>query len=505
VKKLALALLLLPLQALAQTGQPGQTGQPVPRSVGLRDTLAIAVKQNRALRAVDAEIEIARANELAALGNEDLLLDAEASYLGRRTSPVATRTFQVLQQDTFHLEVGATKPLWFGGRLGLRAEHDYDRQQNRLQVEELGTVDTSSDTFNPALQLTYFMPILRGFGQDQMRAQRRRTAASTDIAVLERENLVANVVQDVIFAYWELAYAAQEVEIRRSSLELAREQLRITQARVDVGVGSPTDVAAVRQGIATRESEMLIAELAVSERALELRQISGMEITPTEIDLVAADPLQPSIAAVNVEESLTAAYERNPQIATVRARGKAATIEVEVAENGLLPQLDLNASFGPSGSAESLSGALEQLGTFKDYRVFVGLTFSQPVGRHAARGARAAAVGQLRRVQVTEEDLRAQIAVAVARAVYLVRSTEKRMQADAEAVQLGQVNLDAERARFEVGRTTNFEVLRRQDELAQSRLRQTRAAADYMKAIAGLGTLTGDLLPQYDITVKPAP
>jgi outer membrane protein len=64
------------------------------------------------------------------------------------------------------------------------------------------------------------------------------------------------------------------------------------------------------------------------------------------------------------------------------------------------------------------------------------------------------------------------------------------------------VNLDAERARFDVGRSTNYDVLRRQDELSQAQLRRIRAAADYMKAVAVLQTLTGDLLPAYGIEVK---
>src|SRR6185503_4727446 len=166
--------------------------------------------------------------------------------------------------------------------------------------------------------------------------------------------------------------------------------------------------------------------------------------------------------------------------------------EIEIAERLLKPQLVLNATFGPSGNATTFGPSWERLAKFSDYQLFAGLTFSYPVGNHTAEGNRRAAVAQRVRVQVNEDDMRRVIAVSVARAVNLVRSTEKRIQVDAEASQLAQINLDAEKARFEVGRTTNFEVLRRQDELAQSRLRQTRDAADYMKAIAGLQTLTGE-------------
>ena len=41
-----------------------------------------------------------------------------------------------------------------------------------------------------------------------------------------------------------------------------------------------------------------------------------------------------------------------------------------------------------------------------------------------------------------------------------------------EAIGLAEQNITAEQKRFELGKSTNFEVLRRQDELEQSRLRQ---------------------------------
>lgn len=473
------------------------------KSIALNEVIQTAVKQNRALRAADADIVIAEANEWSATGNEDFLLDGSVSVNARRVTPVIVEgvNFVLTRSDTAHAEFGVTKPLFYGGRVGLRASHDYSASTTRQEFS--GTSEDQERTeHNPSLQLTYFMPLLRDFGEKNMRSARIRAAASTDVAMLERENNVANVVQSVVLAYWELAYAAQDVEIRKSSLDLAREQLRITQARLDVGVGSPTDVAAVRQGIATRESDVLVAQLALSERALDLRQLAGMDISPADLEMVAADRLEPKVGQVDYEASLKGAWDHNPQIATLRARGKQATIEVEMSENGLLPQLDLNASFGPQGSAEAFGASYENLAKFKDYSVFASLTFSTPIGRNAARGAQAAARGQLLKVRVNEDDLKAQITVAVLKAVNLLRSTEKRMQADSEAVQLGQVNLDAEKARFDVGRTTNFEVLKRQDELAQSRLRLTRTAADYMKAVAGLSTLTGELLPQYGIVVK---
>jgi outer membrane protein TolC len=187
----------------------------------------------------------------------------------------------------------------------------------------------------------------------------------------------------------------------------------------------------------------------------------------------------------------------------VRAQGEAAQIEVEVNQNGVMPQLDLTAQLGTSGLGDKLGNQFDPIFDGDSYNASVQLVFSTPIGNHTAKGLLEAARRQVRRVKVSEADIKQQISVAVVQAVNLLRSTQKRVETLEKSTRLANVNLDAEKARFEVGRTTNFEVLRRQEELAQSQLRQARAAADYLRGVATLEALTGDLLGRYGITVAP--
>ena len=62
------------------------------------------------------------------------------------------------------------------------------------------------------------------------------------------------------------------------------------------------------------------------------------------------------------------------------------------------------------------------------------------------------------------------------------------------------LDLAAERARFEVGRAGNFDVLRRQEELAVSRLLVAARARRLPAATAALEALTGDILARYGVT-----
>ena len=52
-----------------------------------------------------------------------------------------------------------------------------------------------------------------------------------------------------------------------------------------------------------------------------------------------------------------------------------------------------------------------------------------------------------------------------------------------------------------LGKSTNFDVLTRQEELRQAELRKAQALIDWHKGETIVMTLTGDLLPAFGITV----
>ena len=76
------------------------------------------------------------------------------------------------------------------------------------------------------------------------------------------------------------------------------------------------------------------------------------------------------------------------------------------------------------------------------------------------------------------------------------------MQLSRTAIDLTQRNIKAETGRFELGKSSNFDVLLRQEEHTQARLRYARAAADYLRAAAFLEALTGEILTRYGIKMQ---
>ena len=128
----------------------------------------------------------------------------------------------------------------------------------------------STCTFITDLALTFSHPLLRGFGTEIAQANLNKQRIQRDLALLNRQARASLVVRDTVVGYWELAYQTEDLAIRRSAVELARQQLKTTQAMIDVQRIGKLELAAVEAAIAARQQEVATAEQELLLRGLDL-------------------------------------------------------------------------------------------------------------------------------------------------------------------------------------------------------------------------------------------
>jgi outer membrane protein TolC len=488
-------------ETIALAATPAGGAQTGARSVGLRDLVAQALAHSPNLGAAVADLDVGYAGVVAARGLDDFVLGAGASWNESRRPLVGGTPVQQPALDDVLVSVQLTRPLPTGGTVGLKLSSELTR--NEYATDNLvGGFDRSAATaWVPWLQLVLTHPLLRGAGVRTARAQRFRAAAVRDQATLNRETVASVLVRDVVGAYWELAYAKDELAIRQTSASSAREQLAIVKANIAVGKQPPSASAEVLVAMALRDEEALLAGEAERERSLDLERLVGLPLDPRR-RLAAAEIAGAPVPLPAVEALLASAHEHNPQLAAAHAGERAAAVDVDVTANGLLPQLDLAFAGGPTGNANDLGVAFGQLGRFQAYALSGSLVLSSALERHGAKGARNAAAATLRKARLGSDDILLQIDTAVLRLVAQIETAAERIAVLAATTDHATLDLEAERARFAVGRATNFDVLRRQDELAQARLRQARARIDYHRTVAALEAVTADILPRYGVELK---
>jgi len=481
----------------------------------LAEAIRLAIGQNPAVIAARVDERVAEARVVEASGLDDVVVDANSGAVSNHAPVAAGASSSPF--DRFSAGAGVTQPLPIGGKLGLRLVADFTQFEQASRgfagAVSSQTMQGASNGFavsgpstvqlvTPSLLFTFSQPLLKNAGVSVARADRRRARVSNDVAALQKQATLARVLRDVTHTYWELGYASAELEIRRASVELAREQLRAVQANIAVGKQAPSSAAEVEVTIALREGDLLLAEQAVRSQSYELRRLVGLGLGPAQPALVAADQPDGVFPRRPLDQVLAATLERNPDLRALRAQIRAALIDVDVARNGLLPQLDFSVAAGPVGNADRASTAFSQLGNGEGYTVQAALTFSHPVGRHAAEGRARAAEQTLRKARVSEADLMAQLQATVYRTVDLVAIAERRLEVLVRATDVAAVDLTAEKARFESGRASNFEVLRRQGQLALAQLSQARARTDYAKAFAALEALTTENVDRWQAELR---
>jgi outer membrane protein TolC len=488
-------------RALPDTGGGGGSAAPPsedadliawagePKDISLGQLLQLAVRQSPSLLNARIDIAVTEAQIEQTWARRDWL--ARAQVTGSEQHAVFSGLAYSSRAYTGAVDFSRVLPT--GGTVGIHGETDYQHSESAMLGDSKFWTDTVTASIN--------QPLMRGYGRDLYNANENKLRISRDSLVLQRRLVAINTIQGVISAYWDLVLAERQIAITRASLDLARERLRVTQIGAAGGKIAQAEIPAVQQIIATREEDVLNGELLVLDRSIALRRAVGLPIGPGELGLRVPTDLETSDRGWALNQLLEQAYTSSPELAQLAKQDQAATIDIEVAENGLLPQLDAALSFGPVGQDPSASTAAKNLVEFKEIAGTGSLIFSRSLHQYDAHGREKELRTSREKIRVNAFDIKAQYAQGVSRAMAQIELAKRRVVLSQKAIDLANENIRIETDRFNLGKSTNFDVLNRLEELRQAELRKAQAMIDWHKAESVVQALTGQILPAYGITL----
>jgi outer membrane protein len=481
--------------------QASPTGAPDPVGVSLRDAIARAVGGNIQLLKQNVALRTSDGNFVAAIGQFDFTLGADGSFSHSVTPPLDSTDHNAGSTNSAIFDLILSRALETGGNLSLDLQGRGSKSTQSFTCGSTATM-TSCPIYMPSATLTFTQPILRGFGREIAEANLRKARISQDLALLNRQAQASNTVRDTIIAYWELAYQTQDLEIQRFSEQLAREQLRTTEVQVQVGKMGDLAAAAVRRAIATAQQAETSSEQALMGRALDLQRLFGAAVPRAFVGYKAGDALDATRHDLDVDAETAHAIEASPALKSIKMGLKLTQSDVRVAVDSMRPQLNFTGSLDEAGRNLDVAASLRQMKDPANLEYTAGLTFSLPVQNRAARGAQEVAQAAEDSAELDARDLELSIRDTVARMAAQIRSAGARIDYGRAAVTYSEDNLKAEMARFQVGTSTNNDVLLRQQELKQAQESVARAIADLLEGDVALAALTGDLLETYGITLR---
>jgi outer membrane protein len=495
---LALLLVLAPESASAQTAAPKSAAEPI----SLMQTLQQAIANNVQLRRDRVSIDIEDAQLLAARGQFDFAVTSALRFQRSTQPPLTAQDIVSGYTNDFGFDLGLQRNLESGGQLRLSLQNDVFNTNARLSCGSPTGVATTCTYYNSQFDLLFTHPLLRGFGTEVAEANIRRNKIQKEVALMTRQMDAANTLRDVITAYWELSYATQALAISNSAVDLAREQLRITKAQIDVGRLAPIDRASVERAIGDRLQDVAVAEQVLYGRALDLKRLLGAPVDPAQPTLAAVDMPTASPHEVDAAAELARALESNPQLRSLKMGLKLNELDIEIAQNTLLPQLNFVGDIGSRGKNPRLPETLAQTAGLDSLTVSAALNFQAPIENRAANGNYRAARLTLEQSRLDAGTLELGIRESVLRTAVQVKTASVRVDLAKQTVGFAEQNLEAEKARFSVGRSTNNDVLLRQQELKSAQISVIRANVDLLNADVVLSAITAEILDRYGVVLK---
>jgi outer membrane protein len=466
-------------------------------SVSLAQARASALENNLDLRVAVVDPRIATESEAVERAKFDAVFTPSATFSSVDT-PGLPGSFEG-QQDQFSAGAGVSVPLRTGGRASVNLTQNVSGGDSPLL--------SADPIYASALTFSIAQPLLRGAGREVNVASIRIAGLNQQIAEARTKLSVVTQLANVERAYWRVFAARRELDVRQQQYDLAQAQLERARRRVRGGDASEVEVTRAESGLAERLEAIIIAETNVLTTQRELKRIAnipGLDVSTTVYVETQTQP-EPREFELDTARLLALARESRMELLETELAILADTLNIDVARNQVLPQLDIVGSYGVQGIGTGFGSNVRRAGNADFQNYSVGVQGSIPLGNEAAEAGERRAVfvrvqrlaTRQARLQVVEQD--------VLDAVDRVRSTWQRIMASRQATILAARTLQGEQRQFEVGRRTSTDVLDAAARLADSQSAEIRALTDYQIAQVDLAVATGTVLGQSNVSWSPEP
>jgi outer membrane protein TolC len=466
----------------------------------LDDSLRMALENNLQLVSARYTPEISRQDVTRSESNFDVNFRAEYDHSEQQSPPVALSTVSASQTERLDV-AGIQQNLAFGGSY----------------TAGFGIVRNAQDALNVFVPLqinsgfsfSFNMPILKGFGTTVTTEQLVLARGNRDISIHDLERDAELVIERVEGAYWDVVAAREALRIALLSLGRAEDLLELNQKKVEVGTLAPIEITQARAGVASQEEGVIVSQQTLEDAEDELLRLLAAPRDDPMWDKQILNGTRPTFRSmtIDVEAAIDEALSSRSELLAARQRLVNTELSEKVARRKVRHQLDLGLNYGPSGASltfddpvsgesndASLGDSFSNIFEGDQYRWNATLTYSVPIGNHAARADFNRAKLVRRQSDVNLQDQEQSIRVEVRRTARAVDAGTKRVEAAQVNVELQREKLEAEEKKFANGMSTSFEVLTFQNDLADAELSEVRARLDYIKAVAAFERSKGTML-----------
>ena len=472
-----------------------------PLSLTLQETIETVLKNNISISVQSYNSKI----------NEQFIFEKEADF-----DPTVDFEFTVgeeTRQSASTLADSKTRDLDYDWDFSVSQKFvtggDYELTMDNNKNQSSSSRTSLNPIYSSDLALTVTQPLLKDFGIDLNK--REIYIAKNDQKISDHqftEKVIATIAETENI-YWDLVFSIEDLKVKETSLQRARDLEKQVKAQVDVGTLAELEILQAKSNVASREERLLNAQNLIDDNGDNLKSILNFSFDSEEglKEIIPADsPVFEPGAENSLEEALKTALIHRPDLLAKKMELENRNIEAKYNENQTLPTLDLVGSLGLnglSGDSSTKNGSYDSAlseAFSTDFRLWqFGINLSYPLGNRAAKSKLAIKRLEVAQLLLNIKDLEKTIVVEVREAHRQIKTDIKRVQATRVARKLAEEKLNAEEKKFKVGLSTSFNVLEFQEDLAEEQSNEIKALIDYNKSLNRLNQVMARTLEAHDI------
>ncbi|MFZ4792588.1 MAG: TolC family protein [Blastocatellia bacterium] len=326
--------------------------------------------------------------------------------------------------------------------------------------------------------LSFKVPLLRGFRINEKAAAERQAFLGEPLAETDYQLTRLELLRKAADSYWDWVASKRKFDVARDLLGLAEFRARAVRDRVGAGDLPEIDSVEADLEVQRRQGGLVKADRDLQKSAFKLSiylwSPNGLPSPipqPTHVPATTPPPIVYSEEQSAFGQRI--ALDRRPEMKALAINNDITQIDLELARNQKLPELDL--AFMPGRDT-----GFGSIGT----TVKAGASFSLPVRQRAAEGRIAQAGLKLQKLALDVAGERQRITTEVLDAISAINTASIRYGAAQSEVELAVRLEEGERTRFSLGDSTLFLVNQRERATAEARVKLIEIQAEYQQAVA---------------------
>lgn len=358
-----------------------------------------------------------------------------------------------------------------------------EAQAGKLPSLTLGSTGTRNgndtsyvpgNSFNTSIKLNW--PVFTGGRAEGLIDQAKINASAADYGVIKAKEQVR---LDAATSYFNVLQARNMVKVNQESVDNLNEHLKNVQAQYTVGTVAKADLLRSEVELANAQQNLTKAQSSYDVAVASLNNTIGI---PMDMQSSYKDDLNYAPYNTSLDESITQAMNRRPEIAQSKYNIDFARIGVKVADSDRMPTIALGAAEGWGGPDFPGNTNNWSMSLSASWNIFdSGLT----------RAKVKEAGSTLDKAQAQDKQTRDGIELEVRQAYFSMKEAEQRIQTSRVAVDKANEDMKIAQTKYSAGAGTNLDVIDAQLAMTQAKTNYTQALYDYNTNKAKLDKATG--------------